>query len=527
MRTIPLIVALSGVAVGAHAQVSEPSSDAMSSDASESQALALPAGISKRAWRVESRVTMQETLTDNVAPGQAGKTSEQITELAPGLRVRGDTARLKMYLDYQLRQLYYAQGSRGAQTQNSLNSFGTLEAVEKLFFVDMSGTVSRQNISSFGVQSPSYYSSNSNSTETTNIRVSPYLRGKLGGYANYEARYSRSALRAKSSAASESDITDWRGSVNGDTPLTSLGWAAEGNRQQYDYSLGRKAESDSIRGRLTYRVNPQVKLLASVGRESNDFTTSSKQSWNNFGYGVEWRPTERTQTSAQREKRFFGYGHGVSIDHRFRHSAVRYTDNQDIASAPNQTATAGLGNIYDLIYSQMTSSIEDEAARAAFVSDYLQRLGIPPDTQVNAGFLTSQVTKMRRQELSYFLRGARNMLTLAASRSRNERLASGLGMGDDFSTASAVTQQGFNIGLSHQLTPETSLNVTGARSRSTADNVTSGANSGSTQKSLSATLSTKLGAKTNATVSARRTEVDGSLAPYTENAVVGSVSMRF
>lgn len=480
----------------------------------------------KRAWNIVPSISIRETFTDNASPGQAGKARDQITEVSPGIRLDGNAARVKMHFDYRLSELYYAQGTRGSQTQHALNSFGTLEAVEKLLFVDVSGNISRQNISAFGVQSPSNYSDNSNSTETSNFRISPYLRGRLGGYADYEARYSRSALRAKSAAASDSDIQEWRGRVSGDTPLAFIGWSAEGSRQSSDYTLGRKTESDNIRGRLTYRVDPQLKLSASIGRESNDYLSLTKQTWNTSGYGADWSPTERTQVSAFREKRFFGNGHTFSVSHRLPRSAIKYVDSRDIASLPNQFATVGLGNIYDLLFSQMASSIPDQDARAVFVNSLLQQSGIAPNTQVNAGFLSSQVTLMRRQELSYVLQGVRNTLTLAANRSRNERLGTGLGTGDDYSSVSDIAQQGFNVGWSHQLSPLSSLNVTGTRSRSTGSSATSAVNPENTQKSLSAGVTTKLGAKTNGALTARRTETSGTN-PYTENAVVGSISVQF
>lgn len=491
--------------------------------AQSSADLGSPAG---RAWNIVPSVTVQETFTDNVAPGQGTKTGDQITEISPGIRLDGNTARLKMHLDYHLSELLYAQGTRGSQTQHSLNSFGTLEAVEKLLFVDVNGGISRQNISAFGVQSPSYYSDNNNSTETKFFRISPYLRGKAGSSADYEARYSRSFLRAKSSAGSDSDIQELQGRIQGDSPLTFLGWSADASRQKFDYSLGRRNESDRLRGQLIFRVDPQLRFSASLGRENNDFLSLSKQSWNTSGYGADWNPTERTQLSAFREKRFFGHGHNFSARHRLPRSAISYVDSRDISALPNQVGTVGLGNIFDLLFSQMTSSIPDRAARTAFVNNLLQQNGIAPNAQVNAGFLSSQVTVMRRQELSYALLGVRNTLTLAVNRTRNDSLGTLLVATDDFSNVSAITQQGFSASWSHQLSALSSLSVTGARSRSTGASTTSTVNPESTQKSLSAGITTKLGAKTNGALTARRTETSGT-SPYTENAVVGSISVQF
>lgn len=484
------------------------------------------AAVGQRAWAIVPRITVQETLTDNVALGSGNKKSDQITELNPGVRMEANTARLRMHLDYSLRGLYYAQGSRGHTTQNALNGFGTFEAIEKLLFVDVSGVIAQQTISAFGAQSPSYYSVNSNTTETSNYRISPYLRGRLGALANYEARYSHSMMRSKGTARYDTDIDEWSGRITGDTPLAALGWSLVGSAQQYDYSRGRKMESEQMRGFLTYRVNPQLKVSVSAGRERNDFVSLTRQTWNTNGYGFDWMPTERTQASVFREKRFFGNGHQVTLSHRFPLSAITYRDSRNISALPNQLATVGLGNIYDLLFMQLASQYPDEQARAAEVNARLNARGISPNAQVVAGFLTSQVTVQRRQELSWLWYGVRNTLTLAFVRSQNDRVGTALGLGDDFSSASSITQRGINVVWSHVLSAQSSLNFSGSRSRSSGAGTTGV--QASNQKMFSVGVTMKLGAKTNGAVTARRTERDGGTAvPYTENAVVGSVSMQF
>ena len=485
----------------------------------------VPSGEDKRAWTIVPRVTLQETITDNVALGQARKESDQITEVSPGVRVEANTRRLTLHADYALRELYYAQGTRDTGTQNSLNAQGRLEAIENLLFVDMTGTIARQNISAFGAQSTGNYNVNANNTETRSFHVSPYIKARLGSPTDYELRYGRTTTRSKSNLVSDADTDEWTGRLNGRTPLAVLDWSAEAIRQQYDYSQGRNSESDRVRGFLTYRVNPQFKLSASVGRERNDFTSLSKQSWTTHGLGADWAPTERTEISAFREKRFFGYGHAYSLSHRFPMSAVKFSDMRDISSQPNQFGAGGLGNIYDLMFAQMASAVPDPIERAAQVNAFLSVVGIAPNMLVNTGFLSSQVTAQRRQELSWLLRGVRNTLTLAATRGKNDRLGVGLGAGDDFSVASSVDQRGFSIGWAHQLTSLSSLSVAAAQSRSTGE--FSSQNQNGRQRTLSASLSTKLGAKTSAALTARRNKSDGTTQPYTENALVGSVAIQF
>lgn len=478
-----------------------------------------------RAWTIAPTISVQETFTDNVGLGQGRKESDQITEVSPGIRIDGNTKRLKLHFDYALHELYYAQGSRNTHTQNFLNTFGKLEAIENLLFVDMSGAIVRQNISAFGNQSAGNYSVNANNTETATFRLSPYLKGRLANYADYELRYSRSMVRAKSSVASDSDIDEWIAKIGGDTRFAALGWSVDASRQQYDYSRGRSSESDRLRGFLIYRINPQIKLSVSAGRESNDFLSVNKRNWNTYGMGADWNPNDRTQVSAFREKRFFGYGHNFSVNHRLQHSSIRYTDVKDVSASPNQVGSGGFGTYYDLLFTQLASAIPDPVARAAQVNAMLVAAGISPNVVVNGGFLNSQPTSRRNQELAWLLRGARNTITLAAVRSKDDRLGAGLGTGDDFSVASSITQKGFNVGWSHQLSPQTALSVTGARSHS--EGQAGGQDQKTKQKVLSASLSTKLGPRTSAALTARRTEFDRTTQPYNENALIGSLSIQF
>lgn len=132
----------------------------------------------KPAWVIVPRISLTETLTDNgrLSASRGASGSEQITQITPGIRIQGESARLKGYLDYGLSQIYYAQHSSANKTQN-FNAFGTLEAVEDWLFLDAGGNISQASISAFGTQSSSNASINANSTETSSFRLSPYTRG--------------------------------------------------------------------------------------------------------------------------------------------------------------------------------------------------------------------------------------------------------------------------------------------------------------------------------------------------------------
>jgi uncharacterized protein (PEP-CTERM system associated) len=503
------------LAVGMTASALAPASRAVDSGAAP-----------KRAWSIEPSISLVETFTDNVNVGQADEEGDLITEVRPAIRVRGDTARLKVNADYSLRGILYANNSDENQIQHALNASGTLEAVEDWLYLDASGVVTQQNISAFGATSPGDASINDNVTQTANFRLSPYIRGRLGGFANYQVRYSRSWTRADSSDASDADLSDWSGNLRGDTPYARLGWSLDGGLQSYDYSNGRNVESDRLRGLLTYRHAPQLSFSASLGRESNDFVSLEKETYTTHGYGFDWRPTERTAVSAFKEKRFFGDGHSFKVSHRMPLSAIEFSDSRDVSALPSQLTTVGLGSIYDLLYSQLASSIPDETQRQAFIDGYLAANNIPADTQVTGGFLASQVSVQRRQTLSFLLRGARNTLTLSLNRSASESIAT-IALGDDFDTYSDITQQGLAVTWSHRLSPLSSLSANVGYSESKGS-LTGGGEDESSTTNLTVTWSTKLGARSNASVALRRAEYDGiSADSYTENALVGTLSVQF
>jgi uncharacterized protein (PEP-CTERM system associated) len=252
--------------------------------------------------------------------------------------------------------------------------------------------------------------------------------------------------------------------------------------------------------------------------------TPEKETRNTHGYGFDWYPTERTQVSAFKERRFFGDGHTFSINHRTPLTAWKYTDSRDVSILPNQLTRVGLGTYYDLMYSQLASSMPDPVARADFVNNLLQTLGIPNNAQIVGGFLTSQVSIQRLQEMSFMLQGVRNVLTFAATRTEHQALGAATGPADAFVTSQTIRQRGFNVNLSHRLSPLSTLVVSASQQNS----IGSGQSDLATkQRTLTTNFSTRLGPNTTATLGARRTIFDSTTTPYSENALTGTLTAQF
>ena len=485
---------------------------------------------SGRAWSVTPRVSLTMTATDNVnVSGNANSEYDLITELAPGLRAEARTARLQGYLDYALRGQFYAN-SDYSRTQNALNAFATFEAVDDWFFVDVSGNISQQAISAFGTQSPNDSSLNNNSTETAIYRLSPYIRGQLGGLVDYLVRYNASTTRSEAANTSDVDIGQWVGQIRGGTPFQNLKWSVDGNRQTTDYSNGRQTDADLLRLLATYLITPQFSISASGGWERNNYASLEKESRNNYGYGFDWNPTQRTQISGFKERRFFGDGHRFSVSHRFPMSSIRYSDTRDVSVLPNQFTTTGLdGNLSQLQLQAIqfcTSLLGANASQTQINTCVALTLGPNFNPQVTSSFLASQASIQRRQELAFVLFGVRNSITLQLNRSENSSILAANALADDFSQSSVVRQNGIGLTFSHRLSPLSSLNASANRQQSTGRD--GAANNLKTTTTLyQVSMSTKLGAKTSGTFSLRRSRFDTTANPYTENALLGTVTYTY
>lgn len=477
----------------------------------------------KRTFTVVPRLSVTETFTDNVLLSSNLRQSEQITEISPGIRISAEGGRVKGYFDYALTGRIFAQNTAGKSFQQSLNSFGSVEAVPGFAFVDFSGSISQQAISALGAQSTATSNVNANVAETTALRVSPYFRGRLGSFADYEARYSVSSSRSGSAVASDSLVSAAQLTLTGRGSGGPLGWSLSASRQKSDYSAGRATEADSLQGSLTYRLTPQIQLSATGGRESNNYEGTSKDGAWISGFGVNWRPTDNTTLSATRQNRSFGESHNLSFEHRTPRTAWRLGSSRDVVSTPNQTGSLGLGQTYDLYFAQFASIEPDPVLRAALVNNFLQANGINPGGNVVGGFLTSAVSLQKRLDFSFSLLGLRDTITFIATQSEGSRLDTVVNVADDLANSAVVKQRGGSVSYAHRLTPQTSFNLLVSTQQSSSSLVAQD----TTTNTVNLTVSTRVNNKTTAVVGARRVVSESAVSPFSESAVTGTLNVQF
>ncbi|WP_198156929.1 TIGR03016 family PEP-CTERM system-associated outer membrane protein [Aquincola tertiaricarbonis] len=476
-----------------------------------------------RAWRFTPSLSVQQTFTDNYRI-QPDRESDAVTQATVGMRLVGAGTRLRGDLDLSLTGLAYARHSEENNIQRYLRGNGSVELLEDRAFVEVNGSVTQQQISAFGPATDNPALANDNRTQVTNLTISPFIRGPLGGSVQYEARYTYGLTRSSQFGAADSSTSGLLLSLQGGDRQRTLSWSLAANSQVSDFSEGEESESDSLRGTLSYPVLPSVVLTGIGGVERSDLQSATKERHSISGLQLEWVPSERTNLSARFERRYFGDSHAVNFSFRTPRTVWTFSDTRDINLLGGGTGNTGLGSVYDVLFLQFASVEPDLQRRDLLVRSLITQLNLNPNATVIPGFLSASPTLQRRQSLSLALVGKRSNLLLQASQSNTQRVNNvASGISDDLSRADNVRQRGFDVTFSHKLTPIASVSTSVSWQRSRGDiNAQSSA-----LKTVSTGYNTQIGYRTSLNVGARYTQSTGSVQPYTERAVYGSVGFSF
>jgi uncharacterized protein (PEP-CTERM system associated) len=473
---------------------------------------------------LESRISVGATLSNNANLSATNPRSEQRLEISPGVQLLANGPRVKGFVDYSLSALYYAQGTSGNGFRQALNANGTLNAWDNRAFIDVSGVISNQAVSAFSPTSGAL--GDTNRTQTSSFRLSPYLRGQLADTADYELRYSLETRNAQDNAQSDLTVQALSLALGSRMQGQTLGWSFSASSQEVDYSLGRATSTNNLRAGLIAVITPQLRSTVYVGVESNDILTPTRQSYNTTGLDVDWRPSNRSRAFVGLEKRYFGNAYNIALEHRTARTVWRLTDTRGVNDSPLQTGQASLGSIFNLLDSLYASSTPDPIQRAQRINAELLNLGLPADAQVFQNFLTSSATVQRAQTLSLALVGQRSLVTFALTRSRSNRLQSLINLGDSFDSSSRIDQQGWSVNVGHRLTLISSLSASLIRQTSEGSGIGLAQRNRSTSFGLGYT--TRLAPRTSGSLQLRHTQYDSSAVnAFDETAITGLLTHRF
>jgi uncharacterized protein (PEP-CTERM system associated) len=480
---------------------------------------AVPAG---RAFQITPSVSVTETVTDNALLSSNNRRSDAVTVLTAGLNAASFRPGLKGSLDYSISGSLHARETAANSTNNALQAAIAADVVDGFFTIDGSASIAQRAVSAFGVQSFDPAIDLGNRTEVRSWSVSPALRSRIGSWGQLTARHTHS--ESSSSTGSIGDFeNDSTTVVLAGAGTTRVGWSLTGSRQTTEFDAGRKTTTDSLVGGLNYRPIPDLSLQARSGRERSDLTTAAATNGNTWGIGLEWQPSTRTRLELQRDRRYFGNSHLVSLEYRMPRSSVRISSMKDLSTSLPSFTQVGVVTLYDLFFANLASQIPDPAARRETVLRELARLGRSPTEAIGAiGFVTSAVTLSNRQDVQFALQGARTTAALQLFRNETRSIEGVSTPTGDLANGGRVRQSGFVSTLGYRLTPLSNLTLTASLQRNRG-----GAGLSNTLRSYNLHWASQFGLRSSVSLGARHVVFGGGSGSYTENAVLATYGYRF
>ena len=480
---LPLVAVTASIALGAPSARAQAPAEAQAPVPAGAQ-VQTPAVAQEpaRAWQVTPSISLLSTWTSNVnLESSSARKSDWINQLAPGITFSGKTAHSNVAGSVSLPVLVYARTSENNYVAPQANIRGTLEAIEKLLYVDASVDVSQQYANPFGPRPVDLTNATQNRYTSQTYTVSPYLKGEPRDGLDYEVRQKSTWTSATSVAGgSASGIPGNRSFTSEETAHLAQDPRPGGWRIDYDRSdlrfygdavqPGFDRESLELgQAALSYRFDPTFQASAVGGYEDDDFF-ASRQRGAIYGGGVEWHPDSRTSFVAHAQHHFYGASYDVSFDHHTPLTMWSVKASRSLSTYPQQLGTLPAGtDVAALLNSLFSSRVTDPAQRQALVNQAIAERGLPQTLGSAVALYAQQITLAESETATFGILGARNSVFVNAYRARNQPVP---GTPSDvlaplFSQLVDNTQLGANVVWTHQLTGNLAAGLTGGWSRTT------------------------------------------------------------
>lgn len=481
------------------------------------------------------------TGTGSSAGGE--KVSDTTLELIPSVALRAEGKRFRIGGSLGLDALKYLNDTQPSRVLPRIDLTSSLEAIERLFFIE-AGVVARQQAES--VFGPRVQSGSTTNTATVyDYRVAPRFEGRLAGDTTYRLGADSSWSHTVSASDTSTGGQDG-GTYQGNYTLlvrhrpTPLGWTLDVQRRETRFESGQvtatgtspDAKTDSGRLSLDYALTPEFSLSARGGFEKTNITVEeSRQTI--YGAGFAWKPSARTDLNAFWERRFFGNGWNLAFNHRMPRLAWSLSWTRELQSFNENFLTLPVTNdVAALLDAAFATRIADAAERARVVADLMARQGLPSSLSTETALFRQRISIVQARRLSVTYVGINNSVTLSGYSTRTEDPN-----GSIFAVAQGslnVQQDGVGLSFSHQLGGQAALAVTGLYSR--AHGLDQTAPSESRQTTVETRFTRQLSPKSSAYLGARWQRFSSSgnvptgvavLSPSSERAAFTGLAYRY
>ena len=278
-------------------------------------------------WRFSPSLELAETYSDNITLRSAGaERSDYVTEVAPGFGLNADGRRLDLALNYRWRGLYYAHDNERNSAYHQLGASMSGILVNNLLFVDGNTSYRQTLVAPGAAVGQGYIASTGSLQDILTTSVSPYLRRKLGGWAEVELRYTQSSVLYPDSSDRDSFSNGVNFRLAGQKITTRWSWALGYRAQSIDYRTERVGVTTRQGDlQLGYRLSNRLGFNGQVGREENKYPRAGgtpAPEGNFWDIGLDWQLSPRAQLSVGGGRRYYGSNWRLDLSHRGRRTTL-------------------------------------------------------------------------------------------------------------------------------------------------------------------------------------------------------------
>lgn len=281
-------------------------------------------------WRFRPEISSAVTYTDNVNQTQESQDA-LILSVTPAFRLVSEgSRRIQATVNYGLTGVARIGQDTSSDLYHNLGAVGKAELVEDFLFIEGTATISQELISLFGSNADARTNDSNRATVGT-YSLSPYIKKRLGTFANAEARFTNSGAIFDSNNASDVSSNQLVASLFSGTRFNDWNWGIEYSNRETSSKNAPDSSFERLTGTAGFMVTPKLRLLGIYGVENNDYVGASNTSGSRYGIGVTWFPSRRTSLDATVGKRYFGRTYGFAASHRMRTASWRISYSEDFS----------------------------------------------------------------------------------------------------------------------------------------------------------------------------------------------------
>jgi uncharacterized protein (PEP-CTERM system associated) len=422
-----------------------------------------------QSWTFTPGVKVLVTASDNIrlATDEAAE-RDVLVELTPAFTLIGNGKRFKALGSFEFPAVHYVERTERDRILPRGSLTGTLEAVEKMLFVD-AGIVSAQ-YSNDPLGPRQDGPGTLNTVTNTQYRISPYSTYRFGGEGT-EARWRSDFTWMHTTDISPELRQAYVGKHNlafehAPRPFGML-LSYDRTDTRFDQEGSVRLTDEIARLALNLGVTQQLSFGAAAGIERASYLIAAENDRTFAGAQLRWQPTERTLLNARWDDRFFGSGWLGVFTHRMPWLAWNIQSSRDVTTFPQQLLTLPAGsNVAAVLDALLTTRYPDPILRAQAVQEIIAQQRLPAALSGATPLYTNGVNLVTTLNGTVTLLGVRSALALNVYRTRTENapgvLASLIGVP---TVLNSNEQRGGSVTLNRRLSPLTAASMTVLRQR--------------------------------------------------------------